>query len=312
MLRELARLATELGDISLRASAHEAMHDELLAQGDVEASERELEAREQLPQAQRRRSPRWWAALARARRAYLDGQLDRCEELAHDALRLGLNELEAAQAFQAQMFAVRREQGRLEELVDAVQATVEERPEFAGWRAALAYTYAELDRPADARRELETLAQGAFSDLPRDGFWAMNMSLLSHVVALLDDVPRAKVFYELLLPYGGRCVVAFTTVCLGSASRPLGLLAATMSRYEQAARHFEDALEMNTRIRSPLWIAHTQHEYARMLLRDSRGDRRKALALLGEALAAAERLGLKALADRARPLRRQTGDPASA
>jgi hypothetical protein len=111
--------------------------------------------------------------------------------------------------------------------------------------------------------------------------------------------------------YGGRCVVAFTTDCLGSASRPLGLLAATMSGCEQAARHFEDALGMNARIRSPLWIAHTRHEYARMLLHDRRGDRQKALALLGEVLGAAEGLGLTALADRARALRQRAHEPAS-
>jgi tetratricopeptide (TPR) repeat protein len=140
----------------------------------------------------------------------------------------------------------------------------------------------------------------------------MNLSLLSHVVAAVDDVPRAKLFYELLLPYGGRCVVAFTTVCLGSSSRPLGLLATTISHYEQAARHFEDALEMNARIRSPLWLAHTHHEYARMLLRHGRGDRQKALALLGEALATAEELGLPALADRAWALRQRARAPASA
>jgi hypothetical protein len=60
---------------------------------------------------------------------------------------------------------------------------------------------------------------------------------------------------------------------------------------------------VNARIRSPLWIAHTRHDYARMLLaRGLPGDGERALGLLQEALAAAEELGLKALADKARPL----------
>ena len=58
------------------------------------------------------------------------------------------------------------------------------------------------------------------------------------------------------------CVVVDGPFCLGSASRPLGLLATTVGRFDAAARHFEDALELNTRIQSPLWVAHTQHDYA--------------------------------------------------
>jgi hypothetical protein len=61
---------------------------------------------------------------------------------------------------------------------------------------------------------------------------------------------------------------------------------------------------MNAQIRSPLWIAHTQHDYARMLLlRNHRSDRDKAHKLLTQALTSAEQLGLKALADKARPLK---------
>jgi tetratricopeptide (TPR) repeat protein len=87
-------------------------------------------------------------------------------------------------------------------------------------------------------------------------------------------------------------VVPLAHLCQGSASRPLGLLATTLSRYEDAAQHFEHALTMNMQIRSPLWVAHTQHDYARMLLRNHAGDREKALELLDEALATAEALGL--------------------
>jgi tetratricopeptide (TPR) repeat protein len=107
-----------------------------------------------------------------------------------------------------------------------------------------------------------------------------------------------------------RCVVPGGVLCQGSASRPLGLLATTMSRYEDAARHFEHALTMNTQIKAPLWTAHTQHNYARMLLlRNGPGDHNRAWDLLRDALATADQLGLKALADKARRL---TGRPAAA
>jgi hypothetical protein len=98
-------------------------------------------------------------------------------------------------------------------------------------------------------------------------------------------------------------VVSFALHCFGSASRPLGLVATALSRFDDAARHFETALATNARIESPLWVAHTQHGYARMLLLRGRpGDPERAHELLGAALATANKRGLKALANRARQL----------
>jgi hypothetical protein len=65
----------------------------------------------------------------------------------------------------------------------------------------------------------------------------------------------------------------------------MGLLAATMERWSDAARHFEDALAMNERMGARPWLAHTQHDYARMLL--ARGNPEDA-ARADELLAAAE------------------------
>jgi hypothetical protein len=74
---------------------------------------------------------------------------------------------------------------------------------------------------------------------------------------------------------------------------PLGLLAEAMGRLDAAARHFEDALEMNTRIGGRPFLARTQYEYARMLLARGRAaDRRRAAALLDESLACCRELGL--------------------
>jgi tetratricopeptide (TPR) repeat protein len=83
-------------------------------------------------------------------------------------------------------------------------------------------------------------------------------------------------------------------------SRPLGMLATTLGQYDDAELHFERALDMNTSIRSPLWTAHTQYEYARMLrLRGRPCDHSRAQTLLTPATATAEKLGLHALSRRA-------------
>jgi tetratricopeptide (TPR) repeat protein len=82
--------------------------------------------------------------------------------------------------------------------------------------------------------------------------------------------------------------------CVGSVSRQLGLLAAVMLRWEEAERHFEDALEMHARLGARPFLARTRYEYARMLLaRGAPAYREKALGLLNQAIEAAQALGMK-------------------
>ena len=79
----------------------------------------------------------------------------------------------------------------------------------------------------------------------------------------------------------------------GSVSRYLGLLAWTISQPDDAARHFEDALEMNERMGALPWLAHSRADYARMLeARGGDGDGERARALAGAAIAGFRELGM--------------------
>jgi hypothetical protein len=210
------------------------------------------------------------------------------------------------------MLFLRREQGRPGEVVETIESFAAGYPQMPAWRCALAWTFAELDSRPDARQELDALARNDFRDLPRDWLWLISIAILGEVAAYLDDARRAKLLYEPLLPYADRCVVVDAAFCLGSASRPLGLLATTVGSVDAAARHFQHALEFNARIKSPLCVAHTQRDYAQTLLRrDHPGDRENALTLLGATLATADKLGLAALADRAQRLKHQAETTAS-
>jgi hypothetical protein len=176
-------------------------------------------------------------------------------------------------------------------------------PDSPVWRCTLAYIYAELGREASARREVDDIAAHAFTDIPRDGLWLTSLAALCEAVTFLDDATRAGELYELLRPYGNRNVVIFGVLCLGSVSRHLGLLAMTMSRYEDAAQHFDDALRMHSTLGSALWTAHTKYDQARLLLRRRHeGDRDHALSLLDEVRSAAKRHGFGSLDTRARGL----------
>ena len=305
---ELVQLAAEEGKTALEALARWSLVTVLLERGEIDDAEHELAAHTRRAEALQRRHPLYLAAIARAEHAHLKGRLEEYEALAHEARALALKGLDesATQMFGMQLFFLRREQGRLDELIDDVRGFVEQYAAIPAWRCALAFIYAELNRPHEARRELDSLAQSDFADIPRDLPWLTNIAIVSDVVALLDDARRAELLYEQLVPFADRYVVR-GAVCLGSVSRPLGLLATTMGRFDTSTRHFQDALQMNAKVRSPLWIAHTQHDYARTLLRhDQPGDREHALELLRAALATADELGLSALSDRALRLTRQT------
>ncbi len=69
-------------------------------------------------------------------------------------------------------------------------------------------------------------------------------------------------------------------------------------RFDDAQAHFEKALELETRMHAFGYLPRVQCDYARMLLaRGESGDRERALALLDEALATCQKLGLKGWLD---------------
>ena len=121
-------------------------------------------------------------------------------------------------------------------------------------------------------------------------------------LAILGLLPRENsiVDQKSRIEFDGRnVVVGNMTVCYGAVSRYLGALAAMLERWDDAERHFEGALAMNRRMEAPPWVAHTQHQYAGMLLRRNRsGDRERALELLHAAFATAHGLGMSTLNER--------------
>jgi hypothetical protein len=75
--------------------------------------------------------------------------------------------------------------------------------------------------------------------------------------------------------------------------RYLGLLATTLEAWDHATKHFEAALEANSRNRLRPWLAYTEYDYARMhLARDEEGDAERAAQLIGRALATFGELGM--------------------
>jgi hypothetical protein len=299
--REIARLGDEVGEVALVSGGNSPLH--LLEAGDVAAANRENERRS--AHTRRCRFCASWAAFGRTRRALFEGRFDEVEGLVRTIVnaRRELQDEDSADLALGQLLLLRREEGRLAEIVEEVQRLADRHDAIPFWRAALAWGRAELGQASRARRELDRLAVAEFAAIPRDLYWLACLVLLADTVTSLGDARRAGELYSLLLPYGSRCVVAIG-LGFGSAERSLGCLATVRSEFANAARHFEAALGANTRLGSRPWVAHTQLDYARMLVRrDTQDDREKALALLDRAAQTARELGMTSLLEKTQALR---------
>ncbi|MEE9284704.1 MAG: adenylate/guanylate cyclase domain-containing protein, partial [Dehalococcoidia bacterium] len=305
---EIVEQAEALGDREMFLQGRFWRIFNLLDKGDISAADVEIEGFARLAEEMRQPFYLWYTPQFQAMRALMDGRFEEAERLARQALVTGqrVREQDADMRFEIQMMVLRRDCGGLEESEATVKRFVAKYSELRAWRCLLAEFYSELGRQGEARAEFERLAADDFADLPRDAVWLAAVAALTQVCAVLADTGRAATLYDLLLPYAGRNIVEGSVACYGSASRYLGLLAATMERWEEAERHFEDALAMNARMGARPFVAHTQHEYVGMLLhRDEPGDREKALELVTQALDTAQELGMKPLVERALALKLQ-------
>jgi len=170
--------------------------------------------------------------------------------------------------------------------------------------------YTELGHPEKAKAILKDLAANEFADIPQDGVWAASITFLVEVCASMGDSDRAEVLYRALSPYAGYAVVASEWASVGAASRFLGQLAATMGRWQEAESHFEQALAMNARMGAKPWLAHTQFQYARMLLARSASEEvERARVLLDDARTIARQLGMRSLEARITAVSRNATEP---
>jgi DNA-binding CsgD family transcriptional regulator len=250
--------------------------------------------------------PPLYAPTHRKHLALFDGHFADAEVLAGRALeRSRLQGHEASTPHGIQMFSLRREQGRLAEVAPLLRSLPSELAGHQAWKPAVVALYAELGWRAEARAELARLAVDNFAAIPHDPLRPIALSYLADACSLLDEAEHAALVYRELAPLSGTTILLPPlAVCYGAADRYLGMLATTMGAWEAAAHHFAVALELNERMGTPVWLAHTQYQYARMFLeRSGPGDEQRARTLLAQASATATRFGMATLVGRIDQLR---------
>jgi hypothetical protein len=229
--------------------------------------------------------------------AQLDGRVEETERLAEQALAIGrrADAGDARSTHAARLLLLRRQQGRLAELLPEIRDVAKDTG-LPAWEAGLALAEIEAGDTASGRARLTELVAGGGRRVPRDWYWLPAMAYLADVAAAVEDAGAAAALYAQLAPYADRTVQLSIMACWGSLHRQLGLLAAVAGRPATAERHFEAALVRNQG--AVLLEAETQCAYAALLAREGEAERAAALAARAEAVAA-ER-GLEGLRRRAR------------
>jgi DNA-binding CsgD family transcriptional regulator len=304
MLTEARDLGLALGDPEIATEAGCWRVPALVALGDLPAAERALPMVRELAETTAQPFMMHVAEHHASAVALCLGRLDEAETLARRSHECGqlLSGRDASGAYGIQMFGIRREQGRLAEIAPVMRILAGDPARDGAWRPSMIALYSELGMDADARRGLERVVADGL-DPYRARLWLASLVYLTDAACALGDEAAAALLYPELEPYArGNVMIGHLVACYGAADRYLGMLAATLGEAEAAAGHFELALALDRDTGAATWHAHTAFQYGRFLLGRGRAERRRALALLGEAATVAERAGLPALLRRIRAL----------
>jgi class 3 adenylate cyclase/tetratricopeptide (TPR) repeat protein len=228
--------------------------------------------------------------------AFYEGDLALAEQRATENLEFGreLGE-DTSGTHGVQMFLIRREQGRLQELEPAVRLMVRTNPTGAMWQPGLVLMLAELGMDTEARELLDDLAAQGLARLPHDAMYPAALSMFAQAAWKARSRAIAPLLLERLGVWSGMGVsVGHTCAYLGSADRYLGLLERLQGRPENAARHLAAAREHERGLGAETWVAHSLAESAELAI--EQGELSAARPFAKDARLLAQRHGLAAVA----------------
>ncbi|MBV8999667.1 MAG: AAA family ATPase [Solirubrobacterales bacterium] len=303
MLTAAKAMGDDLANTEIQAEAMVWLVPTFVALADMASARREVSALREIAQTTGQPFILHVAEHYGAAIALGDGRLGASEAMTHaseEAARL-LTGRDATGTLGIQMFSLRREQGRLAQLAPVIRILAAREREHGPWRPGLASLLAELGMVAEAKRELQRIADEGLEPLRQ--LWLASLTYITDACSAVGDEEAAALVYPALEPLSGKNVMIGNLVtCYGAADRYLGMLARTLGEWERAEQHFERAIELNRQMGAATWLAHTQYEYAQLILASRPHNRRLATVLLEEADELAAGIGMAALRARIRAL----------
>jgi predicted ATPase/class 3 adenylate cyclase/tetratricopeptide (TPR) repeat protein len=224
-----------------------------------------------------------------------------------DALSLELYDVwrtsgmvEAAVYRATTMLGVRREQARLESVIDGWRAFVAANPGAASSAAVVAFCFAETGDLDAAASWFEEWFEAGFEHTPDEAGWPLAIGMWAEVAAVLNHRKGAAALHALLEIADG-AGVGTGGISLGPAARLLARLETVLGRPDDAERHFGAAVEQCRAKGSPVWTARALLDWAGVVL--DRGDATRAAQLVDDADAAIGSLTLPRLQQQSAALR---------
>jgi class 3 adenylate cyclase len=284
---EMLSLAKEIGSTDQEAQAYLQLFRSYYSRGDFDACRRCDAAMEALGSRTQNIRSMYWLHVHRAMWSLVAGDLEEAERIANQALSYGLRVWSdvALQQYGVHLAYIRYFQGRLEELVQVLEAAAE-RNQQPAWRTAMAWAHSSLGNAEKAREYLMAFAEDDFASIPSDTNWPAGISLLAQSAHELGEVEVCEKLYPLLLPYAELNIIAGGGAApRGAGHYPLGLLAHTMGRLDEAAEHLEKGIALMEGWGVKHLEARGRIAFCDLLLeRQEPGDAERALKLLNDVL----------------------------
>lgn len=297
---EIIKLAQQAGDFALELAGHVWQLAGLLELGDIGGGEREIDRYEAL--ARRAGYPHFiaYAFMFRAMQAMMRGAFADAEELAQRSMALGeqVGDLNVRISYYIQMTGLRAWQGRPQEAAAYFAPAARDHPPELARLMSMVVSVLAGDRTGIAEA---FLAVWRGRDQIPPPFWlCMAGAGLTLLAAHASPIPEGAIIYDLVRPYEGRWAWAGRDAVapMGPIAYYLGMLAASLSRFDAAAQHFEVAIRAAEQVGARPYLALAQGAYGAMLARcGATSDDQRAQQLLADAFNTARELGMNQLYD---------------
>jgi tetratricopeptide (TPR) repeat protein len=297
---EAEALAEALRDRERLLRTHGRLACAHLSLGELEAADARIDAFELLAEELRAPWVGWRAKMLRAARAAMHGRFAEAETLGDEGLRLGqaAGDPSAERVWLAGREGLLRVAHRHAEMLAFEPRVGRARSAYdhaSLWRAmGSALTHARLEDAESTQLHLGLLPEGLCP--PVDNLYAM--FFVAEPAALVGPPARAADLYQRIGALPDRYLMLGMT-CLsweGPTSRLLGVLAASLGRWDEAWAHFEDAAARCRRLDVLPHLARAEYDHGRARLRrGGPGDAERARALLESAREGARALGMMGL-----------------
>ena len=246
----------------------------------------------------------WTVHYMLSTQSRIAGDLEHAEQLARRGLEEAAGIADAGHIYGANVFWIRYDQGRVGEMVEALQRAVARPPERRNpvTLPSLGVALCEVGRVDEAGSVFRELAADDFAMLPGNFLELYGLTLAAQCCAHLDALDQARFLYRALAPHG-TLIASAGAGATGCVDHYVALLAARLGDLDEADSRFSSAAAVHERVGAPTLLARTRLEWAQLLRkRGEAGDAERSEVLLRQAVATARRLGLAGIDRRAAAL----------